>query len=110
MLVWAVRRFVQTEGCLPLSGTVPDMHADTDSYVRMQNVYRTKARHDVDTVKTHLATILEAIGRPADHIPHEEVERFCRNASCLKVLRYRPLREEYDGIRKGFLKRSDVGK
>jgi len=35
----ALKLFVKSEGCLPLIGSVPDMEADTDRYVKLQSLY-----------------------------------------------------------------------
>ncbi|KNC99936.1 uncharacterized protein SPPG_05308 [Spizellomyces punctatus DAOM BR117] len=94
----AVRDFVTNEGggYLPLAGTVPDMHADTESYVKLQTIYRTKAREDCAAVKERVKSILVSSGRSQDAVSEEEIERFCKNAAYLKVIRYRSLKEEYE--------------
>ena len=56
----ALKRFVATEGAargadgsiptLPLSGNLPDMHADTKSYVELQNIYREQAARECAAV------------------------------------------------------------
>jgi amyloid beta precursor protein binding protein 1 len=35
----ALKRFVKRHGVLPLVGSVPDMKADTNRYVQLQNLY-----------------------------------------------------------------------
>ncbi len=63
----ALKRFVENEGqarevdgsiaTLPLSGNLPDMHADTKSYVELQNIYREQAARDRAAVAAHLQVI-----------------------------------------------------
>jgi len=48
ILAAAVRRFVEREGLLPLTGTIPDMTSDTHSYIALQEVYQEKAGQDAD--------------------------------------------------------------
>ncbi|KAJ3192481.1 NEDD8-activating enzyme E1 regulatory subunit [Irineochytrium annulatum] len=93
----AVRDFVnkEGEGLLPLSGVVPDMKSDTDTYVQLQSIYRRKAREDYNHVKTHVSALLSSVNRPQDSIPSDEIERFCKNAAHLRLLRYRSLEEEH---------------
>ena len=44
--------FVESEGAgrLPLSGSLPDMHSDTKSYVELQTLYKKKAAAECSTV------------------------------------------------------------
>ncbi|KAG9298440.1 hypothetical protein G9A89_008704 [Geosiphon pyriformis] len=93
----AVRDFVANEGhgLLPLAGALPDMKADTTSYVSLQNIYRKKALEDVASVRARVDDILTLIGRPRNFISDQEVETFCKNAAFIQVIRYRSLQEEY---------------
>ncbi|KAI8920822.1 NEDD8-activating enzyme E1 regulatory subunit [Powellomyces hirtus] len=92
----AVCDFVQNEGqgFLPLPGTVPDMHADTESYIRLQTIYRSKAREDAAAVSERVANLLASIGSSPSRISAQEIEMFCKNAGYLHVIRYRSLAEE----------------
>eukprot|EP00842_Homolaphlyctis_polyrhiza_P005877 jgi/Hompol1/6290/HPOL_004918-RA len=97
LLVAALRRFVQAEGkgLLPVSGVVPDMKSDTDSFVQLQQIYRAKARSDVLAVRKHLDAILSEIGRDASTVLTEEVERICKNSTGIKVFWGKSIEEEY---------------
>lgn len=58
------------------------MKAESDVYVRLQNIYKSKARKDV-------AEVLEMVqahpyGRTIDKA---EVETFCKNAAFIKLVR-----------------------
>ncbi|KAJ3311180.1 NEDD8-activating enzyme E1 regulatory subunit [Blyttiomyces sp. JEL0837] len=92
----AVRDFVDNEGqgCLPLPGGLPDMKADTDSYIQLQTLYRKKAVEDKSNVQKRVANLLASCGKPTDWISTEEIDRFCKNSSLLKLIRYRSLSEE----------------
>ncbi|KAJ3091270.1 NEDD8-activating enzyme E1 regulatory subunit [Quaeritorhiza haematococci] len=96
----AVKDFVDNEGegCLPLAGTVPDMKSDTESYVALQTAYRSKARQDCAAIKSRVSALLTSpsVERPADSISAEEVERFCKNAGHVKLMRYRSLKDEHN--------------
>lgn len=86
----------------------------------MQNVYKTKAQHDVEAVMTRIERLLLNINKPYDYINENQVKLFCKllffrpslihfmiicdwlkiklgkNAHFLKSIRYRSLAEEYD--------------
>ncbi|KAG0095152.1 NEDD8-activating enzyme E1 regulatory subunit [Podila epicladia] len=95
----AVRDFVEDKetstGLLPLSGTIPDMKAQTDSYVTLQNIYKTKAKQDVQEVVIRVKSLLERLGLASDTIAVQEVETFCKFSAFLKVIRYRSIADEY---------------
>ncbi|KXZ45671.1 hypothetical protein GPECTOR_52g69 [Gonium pectorale] len=96
VLVAALRAFVDNEGAgtLPLEGSIPDMHATTDMYLRVQHLYREKAERDVAAVEAHVRQLLTRLGRPAGAIPHDTVRLYCRHARHLRCVRYRTLAEE----------------
>jgi amyloid beta precursor protein binding protein 1 len=60
----AVGLFYTKYGVLPVPGAVPDMKARSKDYIQLQNVYKSKARKDV--------------------------EAFCKNAAHIKLVRGRP--------------------
>lgn len=64
-----------------MPGSVPDMKAQSGVYVRLQNIYKNKARQDVaevlSTVRAHLS------GKDIDE---GEVESFCKNAAFIKLI------------------------
>ncbi|ESZ95398.1 hypothetical protein SBOR_4254 [Sclerotinia borealis F-4128] len=78
----AVKRFYANHNELPLPGSVPDMKAQSNIYVQLQNIYKAKARQDVQEV---LETI-RAHPR-GNNIKVEEVEVFCKNAAFVKLIR-----------------------
>lgn len=115
ILARAVKEFVNNEGkgALPLRGSIPDMTADSERYIQLQNVYRQQAKLDADVISNYVQNLLESIGRdeplvcwnqspgssprkPQDNITENDIREFCKNASFLRVLRSRSLEEEYD--------------
>ncbi|KAI0788968.1 hypothetical protein BC629DRAFT_470320 [Irpex lacteus] len=68
-------------GALPLSSTLPDMRTDTESYVRMQRVYREQAKVENTLFKTILRETY-----PSLTLDDALVDAFVRNAHHLKRL------------------------
>lgn len=85
----AIQQFYNKYHVLPLSGSIPDMKATSEGYIRLQTIYKTKARQDVAEV-THTVRQLESkLGRtssPSAPIAAAEIEQFCKNAAFVKVL------------------------
>uniref|UniRef100_A0A673YBZ6 NEDD8-activating enzyme E1 regulatory subunit n=1 Tax=Salmo trutta TaxID=8032 RepID=A0A673YBZ6_SALTR len=81
----AVREFVQNDGRgnLPVRGSIPDMIADSEKFINLQNVYREKAMQDASVVSKHVESLLQSVGK------------VCKNAAFLRVVRCRSLAEEY---------------
>ena len=97
LLLRAVRTFTQhpsTFSLLPLSGALPDMKADTQRYVGLQTVYRTKARQDLALVESILGELLVSLGLSPELISKDEIETFVKHSAFLKVVRGRSLRQE----------------
>lgn len=101
ILARAVREYVYGEGNgqLPLRGSIPDMTSSSTMYVDLQRVYQTRANIDVDIVLSHVQHILSSIGKPSSTISRKTVKEFCKNSAFLKVIRYRPLSEEYSDFK-----------
>ncbi|KAF9183067.1 NEDD8-activating enzyme E1 regulatory subunit [Haplosporangium sp. Z 767] len=99
ILVRAVRDFVNDQeksgGLLPLSGTIPDMKAQTGSYVTLQSIYKAKAKRDVQEISKIVDTLLESLGLASGSISLQEIESFCKYSAFLKVVRYRSIEQEY---------------
>lgn len=96
VLVRAIKEFVENEGkgALPLRGTIPDMTADSERYIQLQNVYHEQAELDVAVVTERVHNILQNIGRNGVITEHE-IKTFCKNAAFLRLVRCRSLEEEY---------------
>ncbi|XP_038628682.1 NEDD8-activating enzyme E1 regulatory subunit [Tachyglossus aculeatus] len=97
ILARAVKEFVAKEGqgTLPVRGTIPDMTSDSDKFIKLQNVYREKAKKDAIAVGKHAAKLLQAIGKAPESISQKELKLLCSNSAFLRVVRCRSLAEEY---------------
>jgi len=96
ILVSAVKQFVDNEGggLLPLMGSIPDMTADTQTYISLQEVYQHKAQEDIDAVSRYVAANLSRLGKSADAISSEDIKLFCKNTLYLRLLRTSSLNHE----------------
>ncbi|XP_035679361.1 NEDD8-activating enzyme E1 regulatory subunit-like [Branchiostoma floridae] len=94
----ALKEFAENEGkgALPVRGAIPDMFADSERYIQLQNIYRDQAKQDASVVASRVTQILSSIGRPSHCISEEAIRLFCRNAAFLRVVRTRSLEEEYN--------------
>ena len=108
LIMRALKRFVASEGAardgvdgsiatLPLSGNLPNMHADTKSYIELQNIYREQAARDCAAVTAHAERILEELGQPAGLVSQQDISLVCKNAASLRIVRTTSLEEEYKG-------------
>ncbi|KAI0482113.1 hypothetical protein GGR56DRAFT_171059 [Xylariaceae sp. FL0804] len=81
----AVKDFYEKHGCLPLSGSLPDMKARSSVYVKLQSIYKAKARKDAQEVLDMVR------GNPGGgSIDPTEVEMFCKNARFVKLINAKP--------------------
>ncbi|KZT64805.1 hypothetical protein DAEQUDRAFT_717458 [Daedalea quercina L-15889] len=71
-------------GCLPLSGALPDMRTDTESYVKLQTAYKERAAFEKARFKELLKEGFPAL---APTIDGEEIDTFVKNAHHVRVLR-----------------------
>ena len=100
---------------LPLMGVVPDMKADSNRYILIQNwfqpplssfdcSYRRKFRADLENMSVRVKSVLRELGRDEGEISRDEIEAFCKHAGYLKLFRYRSLEEEYSSPRIKFIR------
>ncbi|KAF7585996.1 hypothetical protein BBP40_009733 [Aspergillus hancockii] len=82
----AVREFFQQNNVLPLPGSLPDMKAQSADYVSLQNIYKSKARKDVEEVSRIVRRIESQLGSRPGEIPEKDIEIFCKNAAHIKVI------------------------
>jgi amyloid beta precursor protein binding protein 1 len=94
----AVKLFVDNEGegKLPVQGRLPDMHSDTDRYIKLQSIYRKKARSDMAIVKKYVEQLLKQAGRRENSISEMDIKEFCKNAYYLRVFHFRSLEQELE--------------
>ena len=76
-----VKEFYNKHGQLPVTGGLPDMKAKSDVYIRLQNIYKAKARADAAEVLA--LTRSHDAGASATR---DEVELFCKNAAFVKLV------------------------
>lgn len=91
----AVKTFYDTHGILPLPGSLPDMKAQSADYIKLQNIYKSKARQDLKEVETTVRTIEDKLKAGSQYSPiaSKEIETFCKNAAHIKLIRGRDIPE-----------------
>ncbi|XP_017466889.1 PREDICTED: nedd8-activating enzyme E1 regulatory subunit [Rhagoletis zephyria] len=96
IMVKALKEFVENDnnGLLPLPGVLPDMTADTEPYITLQNIYRQQALNDADNVYRKCQKYLKELGLPEDTISEKTVRLFCREAAGLAVMRGTKISDE----------------
>ncbi|EFZ01485.2 ThiF family protein [Metarhizium robertsii] len=77
----AVEQFYEKHHQLPLSGGIPDMKAESAVYIKLQSLYKAKARQDASEVMSTVRTLEGGIG-----VAQAEVELFCKNAKFIKLV------------------------
>ncbi|KAJ5265513.1 hypothetical protein N7505_004563 [Penicillium chrysogenum] len=82
----AIKTFHASHGVLPLPGSLPDMKAQSADYVSLQNIYKTKARQDVEEVTATVRHLESQLQRQTPAIPDRDIEVFCKNAAHIKVV------------------------
>ncbi|KAL2740347.1 NEDD8-activating enzyme E1 regulatory subunit [Vespula squamosa] len=94
----AVRDFIDNEGCgsLPLKGTLPDMTADTEKYITLQQIYYKQASADAEAVWRRTLQLLRQLGKSSDSISEKDVKLFCKYAVDIYVERGTCIADEYD--------------
>ncbi|KAI2628935.1 hypothetical protein GGS21DRAFT_545403 [Xylaria nigripes] len=81
----AIKVFYKNHGCLPLPGSLPDMKAQSSVYIKLQRLYKDKARKDAQEV---LSIMRENAG--SEHVNAAEVDQFCKNARFVKLINAKP--------------------
>ncbi|OOQ88554.1 putative ubiquitin-like activating enzyme (UlaA) [Penicillium brasilianum] len=82
----AISTFYNTHGVLPLPGSLPDMKAQSADYIALQDIYKSKARRDVEEVTATIRQLESQLGRSTMQILEREIEVFCKNAAHIKVV------------------------
>ena len=81
----AIKTFYDKHSVLPLPGSLPDMKATSSGYIKLQNIYKSKARKDVAEVTATIRALETSLAR-LKPIASSEIESFCKNASNVHVL------------------------
>jgi len=95
IIINAFADFAERQGCLPHSGIIPDMKSDTEKYVELQTVYRKKFQEDFREIREKVNNTLAQINRPANSISDDQIITMIKNASSLRVIRYKTLEDEF---------------
>jgi NEDD8-activating enzyme E1 regulatory subunit len=85
LIAHAIKTFYDEHSVLPLPGSLPDMKATSAGYIKLQNIYKSKARKDVTEVTATVRALEKSLSRK-NEIPAAEIESFCKNASHVRVL------------------------
>ncbi|ODM20199.1 hypothetical protein SI65_05187 [Aspergillus cristatus] len=93
----AINEFYQKYQVLPLPGSLPDMKAQSADYVALQNIYKTKAKKDVEEVTGIVRRIESQLGSRPSPVPEKDIEIFCKNAAHIKVVRGRNIPQLDEG-------------
>lgn len=101
--VAAIRTFFEGSGRLPVQGSLPDMAADTESYVGLQRLYSSRAEADARLVTRLAGDIAERHALDTE-FDDESVRRFCKHILGLRVYRTRSIVEEFESKSKGGFK------
>jgi amyloid beta precursor protein binding protein 1 len=91
LIAAAVHEFYQKHKVLPLPGSLPDMKAQSADYVSLQNIYKSKARKDVEEVTATVRRLEAQLGPRPAVIPEKDIEVFCKNAAHIKVIHGRDI-------------------
>uniref|UniRef100_A0A4W5MKA6 NEDD8-activating enzyme E1 regulatory subunit n=1 Tax=Hucho hucho TaxID=62062 RepID=A0A4W5MKA6_9TELE len=85
LMTRAVREFVQNDGSgnLPVRGSIPDMIADSEKFINLQNVYREKAMQDASVVSKHVEALLQSVGKVCG--PYSCILRCCSLSSACSM-------------------------
>ncbi|PVU87069.1 hypothetical protein BB559_006247 [Furculomyces boomerangus] len=82
----ALRDFVhcstEGNGKLPLTGTIPDMKADTKRFIEIQKIYKNKANQDIEKVYNRVQDLLKSnlLKSTFCKLTRQDVETFCHNS------------------------------
>ncbi|KAF7491688.1 Nedd8-activating enzyme E1 regulatory subunit [Sarcoptes scabiei] len=74
------------DGHLPLNGSIPDMNSGSEQYIRLQKIYKQKAKDDVNRLQQILQDNYKTIA-----ISDFDINLFCKNVRNLIVLRTGPM-------------------
>lgn len=97
ILVRSLKDFMANEGngFMPCSTNIPDITADSKSYVKLKQIYKERSLRDLKIIENYVKKNLSSIKRDPNSIPFEIIERFVKNSRCLRVVRTKSITEEY---------------
>lgn len=80
-------------------GSIPDFHSDTESYVRIKNLYNKQSYDDYKEMLELLKTNLPSLSSSDE----EEFKIFCKNWFTLEAIKFRSLFEEFETLNTEFI-------
>lgn len=91
MIASPIKYFYEQHDSLPLPGALPDMKAQSQDYIQLQNIYKTKARQDIEEVTNGIRKREQKLTQQTEPIALKEIEAFCKGAAFVKLIRGRSL-------------------
>ncbi|MCJ1316264.1 hypothetical protein MMC15_001585 [Xylographa vitiligo] len=91
----ALQAFHKAYNVLPLPGALPDMKTQSVDYIKLQNIYKSKARQDLADVTQRVRTLEKLLNKTTE-IDEKEIEAFCKGAAFVKLIKGSPLRMPED--------------
>ncbi|KAL8677898.1 MAG: hypothetical protein Q9186_005709 [Xanthomendoza sp. 1 TL-2023] len=82
----AIQKFHNAYGYLPLPGALPDMKAQSKDYIQLQNIYKAKARREVDEITKSVRSMEVDLQRQTP-VEGKEIEAFCKGAAFVKLIK-----------------------
>ena len=82
----------------PLNGSVPDMTASTNLYVRLQQLYKDQAQEDLEKMTKILRKQQEEVsgqGKTFEIVTDQDIANFCANVYSVGHVQTRSLKQEY---------------
>jgi amyloid beta precursor protein binding protein 1 len=77
---------------LPICGTVTDMVSNTENFIGLQNVFQERAQKDLNCFTSIVVQICNE--RNASLPNKEYIEKFCKNASGISLIKYNSILKE----------------
>lgn len=97
LLMRALREFLsQSDGRLPLRGSLPDMTSDTSRYIQLQNIYTKKSREDRELLASIVKELCIQHGLSTETVSESTLKIFAHCCHCLRLTRTRPVYEEFE--------------
>jgi len=99
ILLLALHRFMlQSSHQPPIHGSIPDMTSNTQQYIELQQIYKTKADEDRMLMKSLVEEILRESQSTSLVVSEEQLSLFCKNVNNLRLVHTRSLEDEYMGV------------
>ncbi|CAD5218992.1 unnamed protein product [Bursaphelenchus okinawaensis] len=97
--VSAIKAFFNETGHLPLSGVLPDMTSDTQSYVKLVKIFNEQAHADAEWVLTKATQILHdaRLDAKVAELSFKDCREICKNVLGLDVIMGQGIKEDTKG-------------